>query len=103
MDATLLKIPEISKILSEIRFISQINSLRSDATPQERAKLITLAGKLRELNQDLAINMEVGISNKYHGNLNPKLSENLTNFNSVVEHLTEQLYKLINPTALVEY
>jgi len=99
----LLKIPEIPKILSEIRFISQINSLRSDATPQERAKLITLAGKLRELNQDLAINMEVGLSNNFHGNLNPKLSEHLTNFNSVVEYLIEQLDKLINPTALVEY
>lgn len=82
MDATLLKIPEIQKILSEIRLISQINSLRSDATPKERAKLITLAGKLRELNQDLAINMEVGFSNNHHGNLLPKLRDHLTNFNS---------------------
>ncbi|MEG4441264.1 hypothetical protein QUB47_00015 [Microcoleus sp. AT9_B5] len=59
MDATLLKIPEIPKILSEIRLISQSNSLPSDATPKARAKEITLAGKLRELNQDLAINIEV--------------------------------------------
>ncbi|MEG5174347.1 hypothetical protein QUB25_19735 [Microcoleus sp. B3-D7] len=103
MDATLLKFPEIPKILSEIRFISQINSLRSDATPKERAKLITLTRKLRELNQDLAINMEVGLSNNSHGNLSPKSSKHLTNFNSVVEHLNEQLDKLINPTALVEY
>ncbi|MEG3834840.1 MULTISPECIES: SpoIIE family protein phosphatase [unclassified Microcoleus] len=103
MDATLLKLPEIQKILSEIRLISQIKNLRSDATPEERAKLITLAGKLREINQDLAINMEVGFSNNPHGNLIPKLREYLTNFNSVVEQLTEQLDKLIKPTALVEY
>ena len=103
MDATLLKIPEMQKLLSEIRLISQKNSLRSDATPEERAKLITLAGKLRELNQDLAINMEVGFSNNPHGNLRPKLSQDLIKFNSVVEQLTAQLDKLIYPTAVVEY
>ncbi|MEG3899805.1 MULTISPECIES: PP2C family protein-serine/threonine phosphatase [unclassified Microcoleus] len=103
IDATLLKLPEMQKILSEIRLISQKNSFRSDATPEERAKLITLAGKLRELNQDLAINMEVGFSNNPHGNLRQKLSDNLTKFNSVVQQLTGQIDKLIYPTALVEY
>ncbi|MEG3934419.1 SpoIIE family protein phosphatase [Microcoleus sp. T2B6] len=103
MDATLLKIPEIQKFLSEIRLISQKNSLRSYATPEERSKLITWAGKLRELNQDLAINMEVGSSNNPHGNLRQKLSEDVTKFNSVVEQLTGQIDKLIYPTALVEY
>ncbi|MFS8118563.1 MAG: PP2C family protein-serine/threonine phosphatase, partial [Microcoleus sp.] len=103
MDATLLKLPEIQKVLSEIRLISQKSSTRSDATPQERAQMITLAGKLRELNQNLAINMEVGFSNNPHGNLRPKLSESLRKFNAVVEQLTGQLDKLIYPTAVVEY
>ncbi|MBC6434338.1 PP2C family protein-serine/threonine phosphatase [Nostoc sp. HG1] len=103
MDATLLKLPEMQKILSEIRLISRKNSLRSDATPEERAKLISLAGKLREINQDLAINMEVGFSNNPQGNLRPKLSEHLKIFNSVVEQLTSQTDKLIYPTAIVEY
>ncbi|MEG3843028.1 PP2C family protein-serine/threonine phosphatase [Microcoleus sp. herbarium14] len=103
MDATLLKLPEMQKILSQIRLISQKSSARSDATPEERAKLITLAGKLRELNQDLAINMEVGFSNNPRGNLRLKLSDNLTKFNSVVEQLTGQIDKLIYPTAVVEY
>jgi len=103
MDATLLKLPEMQKILSQIRLISQKSSARSDATPQERSQMITLAGKLRELNQDLAINMEVGFSNNPHGNLRPKLSESLRKFNAVVEQLTSQLDKLIYPTAVVEY
>ena len=103
MDATLLKLPEMQKILSEIRLISQKSSARFDATPEERAKLITLAGKLRELNQDLAINMDVGFSNNPRGNLRPKLSDRLTKFNSVVEQLTGQIDKLIYPTAVVEY
>ncbi|WP_445251807.1 MULTISPECIES: HAMP domain-containing protein [unclassified Microcoleus] len=93
----------MQKFLSEIRLISQKNSLLSYAKPETRAKLITLAGKLRELNQDLAINMEVGFSNNRHGNLRSKLSDKLTKFNSVVDLLTAQLDKLINPTALVEY
>ena len=58
---------------------------------------------MRELNQDLAINMEVGSNNNPHGNLRQKLSEDLTKFNSIAEQLTGQLDKLINPTALVEY
>ena len=103
MDATLLKLPEMQKILSQIRLISQKSSARSDATPEERSQMITLAGKLRELNQDLAINMEVGFSNNPHGNLRPKLSESLRKFNAVVEQLTSQLDKLIYPTAVVEY
>ncbi|MEG3857848.1 SpoIIE family protein phosphatase [Microcoleus sp. herbarium12] len=103
MDATLLKIPEMQKILSEIRLVSGRSSLRSDATPDERAKLITLADKLRELNQDLAINMDVGFSNNPYGNLRPKLSQHLTQFNARVEQLTGQLDKLIYPTAVVEY
>ncbi len=103
MDATLLKLPEMQKILSQIRLISQKNSLRSDATPEKRAKLITLAGKLRELNQDLSINMDVGFSNNPRGNLRLKLSDRLTQFNSVVEQLTGQIDKLIYPTAVVEY
>ncbi|MEG4286137.1 SpoIIE family protein phosphatase [Microcoleus sp. A006_D1] len=103
MDATLLKLPEMQKILSEIRLVSQKSSARSDATPEERAKLITFAGKLRELNKDLAINMEVGFSNNPQGNLRPKLSEHLRKFNSVVEQLTGQIDKLIYPTAVVEY
>jgi hypothetical protein len=48
MDATLLKLPEMQRILSEIRLISQKNISRFDATPDEKAKMITLAGKLRE-------------------------------------------------------
>ncbi|MEG3847315.1 SpoIIE family protein phosphatase [Microcoleus sp. herbarium19] len=103
MDATLLKLPEMQKILSEIRLISQKSSARSDATPEERAKLITWAGKLRELNQDLAINMEVGFSNNPRGNLRLKLSDDLRKFNSVVEQLTSQVDKLIYPAASVEY
>ncbi|HEY9301155.1 MAG TPA: hypothetical protein VIQ31_33310, partial [Phormidium sp.] len=68
INATLLNLPEMPKILSEIRLISQKISLRSDATPEERAQLITLASRLREINDDLAINMKAAFSNNPQGN-----------------------------------
>jgi len=103
MDATLIKLPEMQKILSKIRLISQKISLRSEALPEERAKQITLSGRLREINNDLAINMEVAFENNPQGNLRGKLSEYLKSFNSVTYLLTKQLDKLISPTALVDY
>ncbi|MBD1829703.1 SpoIIE family protein phosphatase [Microcoleus vaginatus GB1-A2] len=103
MDATLLKIPEIQKILSEIRLISQKISLRSDATPEERAQLITLSSRLREINDDLAINMEVAFSNNPQGNLRPKLTQDLKNFNYMIKQLTKQLNKTIYQTVSIKY
>ncbi|MEG4234862.1 SpoIIE family protein phosphatase [Microcoleus sp. Pol11C3] len=98
MNATLLKLPEMQKILSEIRLISQKISLRSDATPEERAQLITLSSKLREINEDLAINMEVAFSNNHHGELRGKLTQDLNFFNWMVEQLTKQLDQTIYET-----
>ena len=102
MDATLLKLPEMQKILDEIRLLSQKLSLRSEVIPEERSQLITLSGKLKEINKDLAINLEVAFKNNPQGNLRPKLSEHLKNFNSVVDRLTQQLDKLITPTVSID-
>jgi serine phosphatase RsbU (regulator of sigma subunit) len=104
MDATLLKLPEMQKILSDIRLISQkISSRSDDVTPEERGQIITLSGKLREMNNDLAMNMEVAFNNNPQGNLRGKLTEDLKKFNSVTEQLTKQLDQLITSTALVDY
>ncbi|MGL5058330.1 MAG: hypothetical protein ACRC62_00005, partial [Microcoleus sp.] len=103
MDATLLKLPEMQKILSDIRLISQKISLHSSATTDKKAQLITLSGRLRELNRELAVNMEVGFNNNPRNNLRSKLSDNLNSFNLQTEELSKQLDKLITTTALVEY
>ena len=95
INATLLNLPEMQKILSEIRLISQTLSLRSDATPEERAQLITLSSRLREINDDLAINMEVAFSNNPQGNRRLKLTQNLKNFNFLVKQLAKQLAQRI--------
>ena len=67
----------MQKILSEIRLISQKISLRSEATPEERAQPITLSSSLKDINDDLAIKMEVAFSNNSQGNWRPKLTQNL--------------------------
>ena len=102
INATLLNLPEMQKILSEIRLISQIISLRSDATPEERAQLITLSSRLREINDDLAINMEVAFSNNPQGNRRPNLTQNFKNFNSQVKQLIKQLDKTIYRRVLIK-
>jgi hypothetical protein len=103
INATLLNLPEMQKILSEIRLISQKISLRSDATPEERAQLITLSSRLREINDDLAINMEVAFSNNPQGNRRLKLTQNLKNFNSLVKQLTKQLAQRIYQSVLIKH
>ncbi|MEG4859150.1 PP2C family protein-serine/threonine phosphatase [Microcoleus sp. K1-B6] len=103
INATLRQLPEMEKILSEIRLISQKISLRADATPEERAQLITLSSRLREINDDLAINMEVAFSNNHQGNLRSALTEDLIKFNSLVKQLTKQLDQTIYQSVSLKY
>jgi serine phosphatase RsbU (regulator of sigma subunit) len=103
MDATLLKLPEMQKILVNIRLLSQKISLTSGATAEERAQLIALSGRLQQLNRDLTANMEVGFSNNPRGNLRSRLSEPLKDFNLQAKQLSKQLDKLITTTAFVQY
>ncbi|MEG4117065.1 PP2C family protein-serine/threonine phosphatase [Microcoleus sp. N9_B4] len=103
INATLRQLPEMEKILSQIRLISQKISLRSDATPEERAQLITLSSRLREINDDLAINMEVAFSNNHQGNLHSALTQDLIKFNSMLKELTKQLDQTIYQTVSLKY
>jgi len=103
INATLLNLPEMQKILSEIRLIPQKISLRSDATPEERAQLITLSSSLRGINDGLVINTKVAFSNNSQGNRLPKLTHNFKKFNSLVKQLTKQLDKRIYQSILIKY
>jgi serine phosphatase RsbU (regulator of sigma subunit) len=103
INATLLNLPEMQKSLSEIRLISQRISLRSNATPEERAQLITLSSRVREINDDLAINMEVAFSNNPQGNRRLKLRQNLKKINSLVKQLTKQLAQRIYQSVLSKH
>ena len=102
MDATLIKLPEIQKILSDIRLISEKISLGYNPTQDDRIQLIALSVKLRELNNTLAINMDVSFKNNHDGNLEAKLSEDFKSFNFIVEQLAKTLDKLSYPSVSIE-
>jgi serine phosphatase RsbU (regulator of sigma subunit) len=106
MDATLLKIPEIQKVLSDIRILSERISLRSNATQatqDERTQFIALSIKLRELNDALAINMDVAFKNNRYGHLEVKLSEDLKSFYFLADQLARKLDKLNYPSVSIEH
>ena len=102
MDATLMKLPEIQRNLSDIRIISEKISLGYNPTQDDRIELIALSVKLRELNDTLAINMNVSFKNNHYGNVEAKLSEDFTSFNFLAEQLAQKLDKLNYPSASIE-
>lgn len=103
MDATLLKMPEIQKILSNIRILSERIKLGStNATQDDRTQFIALSVKLRELNNTLAINMNVAFKNNHQGDLRSKLTKDLKSFNFFVDQLTRTLDKLNYSSVLIE-
>ena len=106
MDTTLLKLPEIQRILSDIRILSERISLRSNATQatqDERTQFIALSIKLKELNDALAINMDVAFKNNHYGHLEAKLSEDLKSFNFLADQLARKLDKLNYPSVSIEH
>ncbi|MFM9268606.1 SpoIIE family protein phosphatase [Tychonema sp. BBK16] len=104
MDATLMKIPEIQKILSDIRILSERISLRSNstqATQDERTQFIALSIKLREVNDTLAINMDIALKN--NNSRGGQLIEDLKSFNFLASQLSRKLDKLSYPSIPIEH
>jgi serine phosphatase RsbU (regulator of sigma subunit) len=102
MDATLMKLPEIQIILSDIRIISEKISLGYNPTQDDRIQLVALSVKLRELNNTLAINMDVSFKNNHYSNLESKLSDDFKSFNFLAEQLAKTLDKLNYPSVSIE-
>ncbi|MEZ2303079.1 MAG: SpoIIE family protein phosphatase [Microcoleus sp.] len=103
MDATLLKLPEIQKNLSEIRRISEKTSLKSNATQDDRTQYIALSVKLRELSEALEFNMNVAFTNNPQHNLKPKLNNDVQSFIFLIYQLSKNLDKLNYPSETVQY
>ncbi|WP_373693587.1 SpoIIE family protein phosphatase [Limnofasciculus baicalensis] len=96
MDATLLKLPEMQRILAEIQSISQSIKIHKKVTPLERAELIILLGMLRDSNSELMDNIDVAFTNNPPGNLRPKLTQTLNLFTQNIKKLTERVNPLID-------
>ncbi len=104
MDTTLIKLPEIQKILSDIRILSERISLRSNstqATQDERTQFIALSIRLREVNDALAINMDIAFKN--NNSRGGRLVEDLKSFNFIASQLSRKLDKLNYPSISIEH
>lgn len=101
MDASLLKLPEMQKILVEIRLISKNINMTGKVNPEDKAYLITLAGRLQDMTKDLARNMEVAFTKNPAGNLRPALNTDFQEYQSSTNELTAEIQQLINPNSPV--
>jgi len=95
MDATLLKLPAMQRMLVRIQLIAQ-KSDRQRLTPVERANLIMLMGNLKDYKNKLSNNMEVAFSNNPAGNLQSTLSAPLKTFLNNVDQVTNSVMTLAN-------
>lgn len=103
MDATLLKLPAMQRILADIKLLSQEIIIRKQITPVERAQFIMLLGTLKDYNDDLARNMEVAFSHNPAGNLRSNLTNPLTTFNNETKQLITLVEWLIDSKQPLEF
>lgn len=103
MDATLLKLPAIQKILVDSKLIVQQAIARRYLTPVERANLIMLLGNLKDYKNKLSSNMEVAFSNNPAGNLKSKLAKPLEEFIVKIERITDSIETLANNNSLTQF
>lgn len=108
MDTTLLKLPEIHKILVDILLISQDISQRNqqDLTQKEYWKITTLSGLLNNYNEKLKRSLEVSFNHNPAGNLQPKLGDKLNLLTDNIQTLNNGLSNMIrtgNTTNIQQY
>lgn len=99
MDASLLKLPELQRLLAELRLKSNAIQNRQTIDDRDRATLITLAGLLQDTKKDLALNLAVGFDNNPSENLRPRLTKPLAEFTTELDELITAVNHLRNPQA----
>ncbi len=97
MDTTLLKLPEIHKILVDILLISQEISQREqpELTQKEYWTITTLSGLLTNYNDKLKRALEVSFNHNPAGNLRPKLEADLNLLTDNINTLNSELINVI--------
>lgn len=108
MDTTLLKLPEIHKILVDILLISQDISQRNqqELTQKEYWTITTLSGLLNNYNEKLKRSLEVSFNHNPAGNLQPKLGDKLNLLTDNIQTLNNGLSNMIrtgNTTNIQQY
>jgi len=106
MEATTNHLPEMQRILGDIKLLTYQVHKQKGSTLRERSQLIMLLGTLKNDNNQLKASMSVVFNNTSTLNLRLRLTNNLTIFTKDIDLLAEQLNLLIdtntipNPEAL---
>ncbi|WP_246828947.1 SpoIIE family protein phosphatase [Synechococcus sp. PCC 7502] len=97
MDTTLLRLPAIQQILTEIEFITRETSNRGFLTASEESRLNQLSALLKEQSQTLNTNLNNSFKNNPANNLSPKLGADLgkllDNFKQISQDLDQAVAK----------
>jgi len=80
MDKTLLRLPDLQELMSEIKLISAEIKNRGRISELDKLKLIQLSTLLKDQIQTLNKNVVNAFENNPFGNLSPKLSSDLAEF-----------------------
>lgn len=102
MDASLIKLPEIQNLLVEIQVLSGLINWQKSSTSEQRAMLIVMAGRLKNITAELNRNLEVGFNNNPQGNIRPQLSRKLAEFSAHIKDLNKRMNFLIYPSSTLE-
>jgi phosphoserine phosphatase RsbU/P len=96
MDATLLKLPELQRLLAQVRLISQQSASSSmEMTPTQRAELLTLAGRIQNLSRTFRDRATVAFNNNRSQTLRPAIEPDLNRLTVQVEALVSQMNQLV--------
>jgi PAS domain S-box-containing protein len=95
MDTTLLKLPDLQELLSEILLISTEIKNRGQISALNRSKLIQLSALLKEQSQTLDKNVTNALKNNPLGNLSPKLSGDLAKFLKGIKQISQNLDQIV--------
>ncbi|NJM48448.1 MAG: hypothetical protein HC860_21625, partial [Alkalinema sp. RU_4_3] len=101
MDASLVKIPQLQQYLGDVKVLGQGVMMRKGMTSQERGKLLSLVGLLRETDRDLAESLETAWKHSpgLQVHLEPQLRELQKNAQSLVTMAENLLYEYHIPNA----
>lgn len=98
MDATLLKLPEMQNILSNIMLISQniIQQNKSELNQRYYLEITILLKILNDYNENLQRTMEISFNNNILGNLRPKLVKKFSLFTDNINNLNSNFKDIIS-------
>lgn len=95
MDATLIRLPDLQQILTEIESIARATKNRKSITSVDELRLVQLSAFLKEQSQTINRNLTTSFKNNSLNNLSPKLSQDLSILLDLIKEINQSLDQAI--------